>query len=458
MTPPAIEIFIDAIPGETRMALTEEGRLTEFHVGRDTDRFVAEAIFLGRVMQAAPGLTGAFVDVGGDRPALLNGSDWPDKKLPPEGTQVLVQVSREPFQDKGATVTGKLSLPGRYAVYLPRAGGMRFSRSIDDRAALEQLSKDLAGVAGGVGGFIVRRAAVEESPDLVLAEARRLVETWRKIEERVALVKAPDLLHSAADIVERVIRDQADNRWQRIVADDRAILRQAKQLLAAYLPGVPVETELWSNRAPLFEAEGIEEQLAQALSAEVPLPSGGRIVIAETRALVAIDVDSGASGDAIQTNLEAITETMRQIRLRELAGQVVIDVLAMPDRTDRDCVLNTLKEICDGDDDVFIHGYSNLGLMELTRKRRRPSLSQMVGSGSEPRAVETGALNVIRSVLRQAAHMHGRLTVTVAPSVARTLQEELRDAWDLTQRRLGQPVELTLDAGLGYEQFEIDLA
>ena len=467
------EILIDSQPGETRIALVEDGRLAEVEVARGPARPGVGDIYLGRVEAVLPALDAAFIDIGIERPGFLalpearpHGEDGGNDGIGDyvgEGDKVLVQVQRDPFQDKGAKLTTHITLPGAVLVMSPGRPGIGVSRRIvggDARARVRARIQDLAG-----DGFIARLGFAEAADDSIGRDLAALRETWAKIEGKRASAKAPARLHGDLDPVLRRLRDGAAP--DRIVIDCPDTLARARAYAERLRPDLADRLHPHAGRAPLFEAEGIEEQIDAALDSSVSLPGGGAIIIEETRALTAIDVDTGAGGSRggrqeaiLGTNVEAAVEIARQVRLRNLAGLLVVDFVSMRRRPHQGRVLDALRNALAPDPcKSHVIGFTRLGLVEMTRRRRRPSLAQVLcgrDRGGELKSALTVAFDVLRCVGREARAMPGAaLGVTAAPDVIKALRGAAGESLAAAESRLGRSLELIPDPACARQGFHV---
>lgn len=447
-------VIINSIPGETRIALLARGQAIEFLFDRADAGSVEGAVFAGRVTKVNRDLNAAFIDIGTGVPGFLAAADArrrPEERIKSiadvmsEGDRVLVQADREAMDGKGPRLTCRLALAGRYLTLLTGGDGLEFSRALAaaERQRLDALDEMLpAGL-----GVAFHPAAGGAALDVLKADLTTLIERLDTMDASFqAAKKAPALLMPAPGAVARALSLAAPNA--RIVTDDAALAGE-------------LDAEAWSGKEPLFEAMGAEAALEAALAPVVPLPSGGRMIVSETPALTAIDIDTGAArGDgagqrlAAQTNREAVKALGRELRLRNLSGQILIDFLAMKGKKDRHEILSLLRGAISADPvEGHILGYTALGLVEMTRRRRGPSLAALLTQpGGRMPSAETAAL----AALRQALATRGPVIVlTCAPLVADLLNGDLREACRQVNERLGGALKVTAEAALGPSGFEI---
>lgn len=404
------EILVNVNRMETRAAVLEEGRLVELRVERESNQRVAGNIYKGRVMNVLPGMQAAFIDIGLEKNAFLYVDDLggylrhaeeeneavePPKNLPrphaiaeilKEGQEIIVQVTKDPIGTKGARVITHLSIPGRFLVLMPTVEYTGISRRIEDEQERERLKALARKLRPRHAGLIVRTAAEGENEEELARDLRFLLRTWEKIKSRARKLKAPALLYKDYDLVYRVVRDIFTSEVDRLVIDSKVEYQKTLQLLKGLSPELRSRVELYEGEVPLFEARGLENEIDRALRRKVWLPSGGYLVIDETEALTSIDVNTGKftgttslADTVLKTNLEATAEIARQLRLRNLGGIIVVDFIDMDSPEDEKKVLARLVEQI-GKDKTKTHvlGFTQLGLVELTRKKTRQSLSSLL--------------------------------------------------------------------------------
>lgn len=401
------EILISASDEESWVALKEDGGLTELMFDRpDQGRLVGD-IFLGRVEAVLPGIQAAFVDIGEAKAAFLhasdlahddeedkgrNGSRGRHRNAPPiqdvlsKGQKVLVKVTKEAISTKGPRVTMQISLPGRFLVYMPDSNHVGVSRKIDhrgERARLRNMAKEA--VAGDPGGVIVRTAGEELTQGKLVKEFRHLRDRWKTIRRKAARAQPPTLIHEEAKLISGVIRDLFTNRFEAVTIDNRKIHEQIVEYVRTFDPDLLDRIHFYSGRKPLFDHAGIEEAIQRSFRRKVDLPSGGHVIIEPTEALVSIDVNTGRftgkkkdpEETILKTNLDAAREIATQLRLRDIGGIIVIDFIDMESQANRDRVLHEMRSHL-GRDRARTRTWevSELGLIEMTRQRVRPSLLQ----------------------------------------------------------------------------------
>ena len=393
------EIIASSASGELRIALREVGWLMEVLTDDGDAPGAVGDIILGRVSAVLKGMDACFVEIGAEKAGFLSlaaragagegdqGDQLPTD-VPTEGAAALVQVTKTAQAGKGAGLTRNISIAGRFLVLTPFRHRIAISRRIEDEAVRARLSKCLEEIAGDENGFIVRTAAAEASPEDLAADARDLCARWQEINAQRAGAIVPACLYREGTGLTRALRDRAHGGLNRVIVETPVAVNEARAFFATYLPEIENCVELWDGTEPLFEAFGIEDDIADALEAEVALPCGGTIMIEQTHACATLDVNSGRNtghanhaATVLATNLEAAEEITRQLRLRNLGGLAVIDFIHMETEEDREQVLSLLRDGL-AEDPAFIRGtgFSELGLVELARRRGQGSLADRLGA------------------------------------------------------------------------------
>ena len=476
--------MIEVTPGQRRIALIEDTRLYELVVDRPDRESVTGNIYLGRVERILPSIQAAFVDIGLERSGFLGLADArpADNRegvrssaegitdYVSEGDAVLVQALNDPVSDKGAKVTTRITLPGRLLVYTPGQVGIRTSRRLAaEGGPIEAMVSKLA---RDDEGFIVRSAAGNATDDESLTDdIDALRAAWETITKARKTARPPACLHRDIGSVQRLLRDEIGTDLERIVVDDAQALTELRAACARLSPGLLDRLEMYSGGAALFEAFEIEGQIDEALSPIVALPSGGTIVIEETTALTAIDVNTGGrsvSGGperaALDANLAAVAEIARHIRLRNLSGLVVVDFVSMRRRDNRHAVIDALREAVSSDRcPVHVAGFTRFGLIEMTRERRRASLSEALlvpcadcGGTGWLKSPETVAYDALRDIQRKGNALPAApLTVTAPSPVIAALKNLTEDALAKAEERIGWAINLVSDDSLATDQFQV---
>jgi len=496
---------------ETRVAVQERNLLTEIYLERHRHRSIVGSVYKGTVTNVLPGMQAAFVDIGlskdaflyaGDYtanltdagPAMLAGADDdadPDAEAEGEGDEepkreatgpieemlsrnqeVLVQVSKESLGTKGARVTSFISIPGRYVVYMPQARHVGVSRRIRDERERDRLRAALRSLKLPPGGFILRTNAEGKGEEEFAHDVEFLSRLWSQIQARFEQAKSPTALHEEMDLTFRVVRDLFSPEVDEFVVDDRAAYDKCVGYVQALVPALEERVRLYTERAPIFDAFGIEKDIEKALRRRVWLKSGGYIVIDHTEALVSIDVNTGkyvGKRDFEQTvlkiNLEAATEVMRQIRLRDLGGIIIIDFIDMEVLEHREQVYKAVKRaLAEDKARTNVLEISELGLVEMTRKRVRQDLRALLSQSCPTcrgagvvKSNETLATEIYRAIQAKAAAeapaAEGReIMVRVHPDVAGYLEGDGRA--DLERLQSGLEVKITVQPAPGQSQRE----
>jgi ribonuclease G len=508
------KMLIESDPYETRIAVLEEDRLTEVFLERRHHRGVVGNVYKGRVSRVLPGMQAAFVDIGLERDAFLYvadvilgdsglglaGEDDGDlvevdgdggvagapgaepsiDSLLKVGQELLVQVTKDPLPNKGARVTTQVTLPGRFAVYLPTVTHIGVSRRIEDeeeRARLRALLES-ARVGGAVpprGGVIVRTAGEGRSGEEIAADLTYLVELWRAVARRAETAGAPTLVHQDFDLALRVVRDLVSAEYSVLWVDSEEtyarIVEFLDQVQPLFVSRVKLDQPEKSGGRTLFDRFGIEREIEAALKPKVWLKSGGYLVINPTEALVAIDVNTGRyvgkhnlEETALATNLEAVEEVVRQIRLRDLGGIIVLDLIDMLEPAHREQVFQALeRELRKDRSKNKVLTISEFGLVEITRKRSRANLERQLtqtcpyceGSG-KIRSIATLCFTLRRTLLKLRGTLVSKeILVRVHPEVARALQGAERGILDEVERELAVAVIVQADGKLHHATFDI---
>ncbi|MFO0996168.1 MAG: Rne/Rng family ribonuclease [Alphaproteobacteria bacterium] len=470
-------ILLNVAAGERRAALMSEGRPVEVIVERASRPSLLGNIYLGRVERVLPGLDAAFVDIGAARSGFLPAGEADVEEPTPiegcveEGEAILVQVQKDATGEKGAALTMRLTFPGRWLVFAPGQSGVAVSQRIEDDAERRRLSEIVERFAGSEGGYIVRTSAAGAEAGVLKAEGERLRALWHTIEASQDEYDRPTCLHRDEDSLVRLVREAAGPALTRVVVDDRETFRRVERALKAAMPELAQRLVLHTEATPLFEAHGVEAEIGQALGPHVELEGGGSLRIERTEALVAIDVNMGRSSArgraeerALETNLEAAREIARQMRLRSLAGRIVIDFIGMERRANQQQVVDELRRAFASDRSFSrIGGYTAMGLVEVSRKRGREPLEDVL---CEPcaacegrharKTAETVAHELLRAVMPAAAASPGRpLKILAAAEVVASLDGASKSAREAIETQLGRPLTLEADGTRPRESFEI---
>jgi ribonuclease G len=494
------EIFVNVTPRETRAALVENGSAQELYIERAGRRGLVGNLYKGRVSRVLPGMQAAFVDIGLARTAFLHAGDIA-RAAPAEadspaplvdiatvvlpGQDLLVQVLKDPLGTKGARLSTAISLPSRFLVYMPYGRGIGISARIEDPEAREQLRatvRDLADSApppvgaevGQAGGYIVRTAAHRAPPEALHADMLYLSRLWEHVRQQHLQAASGTLVHADLPLGARMLRDELTADVRRVAVDDPEEYARLCQFAGAFMPEAVARIEQYSGARPLFELHGVEAEISRALDRQVPLQSGGYIVIDQTESMTTIDVNTGGfvgsrnpEDTVFRTNLEAAVTIARQLRLRNLGGIIVIDFIDMQDEAHHAQLQAAFQNALSSDRaQTQVAAGAPLGLVAMTRKRTRESLEHMLCEPCQTcqgrgfvRSVETVCHEIYREALRQSAQFQVRELVILAhPEVVdRMLDEEALVLADLEQR-VGRPIRLQTEALYSVEQYDIVLA
>jgi len=467
-----MRLLVESDPLRIRIALLEGERLAEVHVDGERRSHVGD-IYLGRVERLVPAIDAAFVDIGQPRNAFLHSDDFalaPGEDLRPHQS-VIVQVFRDQVPGKGPRIRRAVSLPGRHLVLLAPGVGAAVSARIEDTAERERLAAALEFSDSAGVGWIARTAAAAVNAGQLAAEASALLATWRAIERAAATAKPPQLLHREADSIERWLRDRLDDTIREIWVDCEELSARIRATLERLAPQLVDRLHLQAGPPSLFERFDVERQLAALWSPRVPLPAGGSLVLQPTEALVAIDVNSGRDlgapsleQTALATNLEAAREVARQIRLRDLAGIIVVDFIDMLSADGWEQVRNTLAaELARDRASTMVEGPVAFGLMAITRKRGRNDLLRRLsvecpvcqGSGRLLSPVEVAAAARRALLAHEAAQPGRRWRLLLHPSVAAQIETMAAPLLDSLVQELGERWSIETVDTLGRGTFEI---
>ncbi|BAO80651.1 ribonuclease G and E [Serpentinimonas raichei] len=520
------DILINWSPQETRVAVVEHGAVQEVHIERALERGLVGNVYLGKVARVLPGMQSAFIDIGFERAAFLHVADLlpninarfaaKERPLalasPPtasplepvaaspesaesttpmpagngqaasalpierqlfEGQALLVQVLKDPIGSKGARLTAQISIAGRQLVFLPQDQHLGVSQKIPpaQREALRQRLQALT--AGEGGGFILRTNAEDASDEELAEDVAYLRKSWAHIKSAAVRLPAPSLLQQDVSLLQRVLRDLVSAQTQTIQVDSQEQFGQLQQFAREYMPATLERISHYRGERPIFDLYQIDEEIARALGRRVELKSGGYLVIDQTEALTTIDVNTGGFVGArnfddtiFRTNLEATQVIARQLRLRNLGGIVIVDFIDMLREAHREAVLAELRKQLARDRVKTTTGaFSQLGLLEMTRKRNRESLAQLLsqtcptcsGSG-RVKTARSVCYDILREILREARAFSPRefRIVAAAPVIELLLDEESAHLAGLSEF-IGKPISLQSEAALRPDQYDIVL-
>jgi len=519
----ANDLIINVTPYEIRAALIENGVITELFSERDRKKGFVGNIYKGRVLRVLPGMQAAFVDIGQDRAAFLYVSDiyreeWKDyelflndededkaypqkpfeqgnesdsenglfhymfsnKEIPQEmhiedllkeGQEILVQVTKDPLGTKGPRVTMHTSLPGRHLVYMPTVNHVGVSRRIIEEKERDRLKNIIEDIKPPNSGFIVRTVSKGKWEKDLQADMDYLINLWEDIKIREEHADAPTLLHMDLNLTLRLIRDIFTPEIDRLVIDSRDEYERVLTFVETFLPKLRNQVFLYEKDEPIFDAYHVEVQIGEALRRKVWLKSGGYIVIDEAEALTAIDVNTGKfvgqrnlEDTILKTNLEAVKEIVYQLRLRNIGGIIIIDFIDMEKKDNRDNVYNALVEELKNDRaQSNILAISDLGLVEMTRKRTRESILQTLcepcpycdGKG-HVKSSQTMCYEIFRQIQRECHGLKGqKIVLNLHPDIASLIYSQEHDSLERLEKECGKTIIIKTRYDFHIEQYEI---
>lgn len=483
------DILINVTPFETRVALVEQGSVQELHIERSIQRGYVGNVYLGKVARVLPGMQSAFIDIGQERAAFVHIADLrqnrserisganptPIEKILFEGQSLIVQVTKDPIGTKGARVSTQISIAGRMLVYLPYDPHIGVSQRIECEEFRNELKARVQKLSGPEekGGFIVRTQAEQATDEELEADCNYLKKLWSIIQQRLRSQPSPSTLYTELDLTQRVLRDMVDPDTNKIIVDSRSVVHTMHNWAKTYTPSVLERIHHHTGSRPLFDTVNVDEEIARALSRRVDLKSGGYLIIDQTEALTTVDVNTGGYvggrnfGDTIfKTNLEATEAIARQLRLRNLGGIIILDFIDMVNEEHKQSVLNELQAALAKDRTrVTVSGFSQLGLVEMTRKRTRESLNNLLcepcptcQSRGSIRTARTVCYEILREVLREAKQFNPKeFRILASQDVVDLFLEEesqhLAQAGDF----IGKTISLEVDPLYSQEQYDIIL-
>lgn len=505
------ELIINARHHETRVALVENGLVAELHIERKTGQELMGNIYRGRVARVLPGMQAAFVDIGLERTAFLYVADvhkdvlglerimlkelenqeqdddlegnekapapferieFQIEELLHEGQDIMVQVAKEPLGTKGARITSHISLPGRHLVFMPTVNHIGISRRIEDKEERERLKALIDEIRPGNFGFIARTVSEGDSKEKLKSEMNFLVKLWGSITERMDKANEPGILHRDLNISLRAVRDLFTREVDRLIIDSRDEYNNILSFIDTFAPSLRYSVELYEDPEPIFDAYGIDLEISRALGTKIWLKSGGYIVIEMTEALTSIDVNTGSyvgkrnlEETILKTNLEAVKEIAYQLRFRNIGGLIVIDFIDMEKKANRERIFTVLRDALNADrSKTNILPMSDLGLIEMTRKRTRENLNRML---SEPcfycegkgtlKSKRTICYEIFRDLERECFGMadDAPVHVLVNPEIENVMREEEQDSAMDLEKRINRRIIVAAKKAFHIEQYEI---
>ena len=503
------EMIISSNGHETMVAILEDDLVAEIFVERERQRGVVGNVYKGRVSKVLPGMQSSFIDVGlerdgflyvaevidtleeferleaadeGDKPGSSRPRDDQTKQAKIEdllkvGQEILVQVVKEPLGTKGARLTSHVTMPGRFLVFMPTVDHVGVSRKIEareERARLRGIVREFREAQGFTGGVIIRTAAAGRPKEDIIDDLQAFHAIWTDIRQKMDSSRAPAVVYSEPSLVGKLLRDLLTDEYQAIRIDHAQVYQQVLDLVQRILPSLAPRVKLYSKPFPIFEEYGVQAENDRALQSKVWLKSGGSIVINQTEALVAIDVNTGryvgkkSSGrledTIVKTNLEAVKEIVRQVRLRDLGGIIVLDFIDMEDKKNRLKVLQAVEQELKKDRSPSkALQVSDFGLIIITRKRVKQSLERVLtepcpycsGTGTI-KSSATICYEILSEVKKIGPDLNGhRLLLRVNPDIARALKEEESAVLHDLRQTIGKDVTIKADTLLHHEQFDM---
>jgi ribonuclease G len=491
------EILINVTPAETRVAVVENGVLQEIYIERSASRGMVGNIYQGKVVRVLPGMQAAFIDIGLQRacfihvndlsgPALVRGDEYGNhssagssiRDLLHDGQALMVQIVKDPIGTKGARVTSQLSLSSRFLVYMSRSNLIGVSQRIEDEQERQRLRDLVATLSAhesmaSDGGYIVRTAAEGVGPDELRADMIFLHKLWESVQHSSADVVGPGIVYRDLPLPMRTIRDLVWPPVEKIRIDSQEAFQSMVKFATAFTPEVVPRIEHYGGARPIFDLFSVEDEIQKALDKKVKLKSGGYLIIDQTEAMATIDVNTGAfvghrnlEETIYKTNLEAVNALARQLRVRNLGGMIIIDLIDMSDPEHQRQVMRVLEKALEKDHArTTISSVSELSLVQMTRKRTRESLGQIL---CEPCAVcegrgtlksaETVCYQVFRDILREARAYENRNFLVLAASsvVDRLLDEDSAHVMEL-EEFIGATIQFQVETVYSQEQFDVIL-
>jgi ribonuclease G len=483
------ELLLNVTPSETRVAMIEGGVLQEVHIEREAKRGIVGNIYKGKVSRVLPGMQAAFIDIGLDKAAFLHASDIVPhtecvaenekqqfqvrdiSELVRQGQDIVVQVVKDPLGTKGARLTTDITLPSRYLVFMPGASHVGVSQRIESEYERERLKRVVAPHCNSDGGFIIRTAAEGADEKELAQDAAFLKRLWSKVIERRTKYKTRSTLYGELGLSQRILRDFVGTSITKILIDSRLEYENIKEFTAEFVPELTDKLFLYEGDKPIFDMYDTENEIQRSLERKVELKSGGYLIIDQTEAMTTIDINTGAfvgrrnlEETIFNTNVEATQAIARQLRLRNLGGIIIIDFIDMMSEEHRKRVLVSLESALSRDRvKTNINGFTQLGLVEMTRKRTRESIEHVLcascpaceGRGSV-KTVETVCFEILREITRvNRAYDSDKFVVYASPAVADSLQGDESHALAELEVFIGKQVRIQAEPLYVQEQFDV---
>ncbi|MFC5741925.1 ribonuclease G [Dyella tabacisoli] len=506
------EILINVTPRETRVGVVENGMLQEVHVERASKRGYVGNVYKGRVQRVMPGMQAVFVEIGLERAAFLHASDilrppsqaveGAETPAPPiqgnghtgnggnghagnghvpsiselvhEGQEIVVQVVKDPIGTKGARLSTHLSIPSRYLVLLPHAKTLGVSTRIEDEDERQRLKEVLGSLIGEVPlGYIVRTNAEGQSAESLAFDVTYLGKVWRVVQENIAKAKIGERVYEELSLPLRSLRDMLTDDIEKVRVDSRETYEKVAKFVHKFMPSLDDRIEHYAGERPIFDLYGVEDEIQRALKKEVPLKSGGYLIVDQTEAMTTIDVNTGGylgtrnlEETVYRTNLEAAQSAARQLRLRNLGGIIIIDFIDMTDEEHKRQVLRMLeKGLANDHAKTTVYPMSALGLVEMTRKRTIESLERQLcepcpacsGRGALKTA-ETVTYEIFREITRAVRQFNAqKLLVMASPKVVNRILEEESAAVAELEEFISKSIRFQAEEHYSQEQFDVVL-
>lgn len=487
------EILIQVSDDETKAAVLEDGKPVEIYIEREPDRRLVGNIYKGIVKNVLPGMQAAFVDIGMDKNAFLYVDDalaynsWQEnggglafpaglhpniRDIIKEGQEIIVQISKEALGNKGARVTTQLTVPGRFLVLMPSVDYIGISKRITSDEERERLRAITEEVKPEQMGVIVRTVAEGASREDLEQDMESLLKIYQRVKQRIQQTSAPALIHKDLALVQRILRDIFADNVQKLSVNSRSVMEKVIEYLDVM--DVSLKNRVFlSDTVNLFEKYAVDQEIIQALKRKVWLKSGGYLVIDETEALTAFDVNTGKfvgstdfADTVLRTNAEAAKEIARQIRLRNIGGIIIVDFIDMQNSAHRDEILRILEEEIKNDKmKVNVLGITQLGLVEMTRKKVGHSLSSTLEKacpmceGKGKMLSEETVFIKLKKDLRERAHVNpaATLAITAHPAVNKLISGPGGSSQQHLEEELGIKLVLKDKERLSYEEYEINI-
>ncbi len=502
------EILVNVTPRETRVAVVENGMLQEIHIERGWARGVVGNVYKGKVQRVMPGMQAAFVDIGLERAAFLHAADIvkpgptapatppegeaathvsaptrPISELLRDGQEIIVQVVKDPIGGKGARLTTLISIPSRYLVLLPHTQVIGVSARIEDEGERARLKAIIAGLSPDheSHGYIVRTNAEGQSDEALAEDVAYLARVWSLIGERSVSARVGECIYEDLTLPLRAVRDLIRRDVDKVKVDSRETFERLRTFAARFMassgtagePDLAEKIEHYTGARPIFDLYGVEDEIQRALDKQVPLKSGGYLVIDQTEAMTTVDINTGSflgqrnlEETVYRTNLEAAQSVARQLRLRNLGGIIIIDFIDMNDVEHKRQVLRTLEKALAKDHaKTTVYDFSPLGLVEMTRKRTTESLQRQLsepchecGGRGTLKTPETVTYEIFREIVRQVRQFDAvRLLVMASPKVVARITDEESAAVAELEEFLGKSISFQPDDQYAQEQFDVVL-